>query len=110
VKGKLSPSAERGKKLFLSETVGCTDCHRSPLFTDQKLHNVGTVGKFDQSTNRFDTPTLIEVWRSGPYLHDGRAATVRDVLTTFNRDDEHGSTSKLTPQQLDDLAEYVLSL
>jgi len=110
MKGKLSPSAERGKKLFFSDTVGCSDCHRGPLYTDQKFHNVGTIGKFDQSTNRFDTPTLIEVWRSGPYLHDGRAATMRGVLTTFNRDDEHGSTTKLTPRQIDDLAEYVLSL
>jgi YVTN family beta-propeller protein len=110
VKGKHSPGAERGKKLFFSEAIGCADCHRGPLYTDQKFHNVGTIGKFDQATNRFDTPTLIEVWRSGPYLHDGRAATVRDVLTTFNRDDEHGSTAKLTPQQINDLAEYVLSL
>lgn len=59
---------------------------------------------------RFDTPSLLEAWRSGPYLHDGRAATIRDVLTTFQRDDQHGVTSKLTPQQIDDLVEFVLSL
>ena len=110
VKGKLSPSAERGRKLFSSEAVGCSDCHKGALYTDMKLHDVGTVGKFDQPTDRFDTPSLIEVWRSGPYLHDGRAATIRDVITTFNRDDQHGSTSKLTPKQIDDLVEYVLSL
>ena len=62
------------------------------------------------STDRFDTPSLIEVWRSGPYLHDGRAATIRDVLTSFNRDDQHGSTTHLTARQIDDLVEYVLSL
>ena len=110
VKGKLSPAAERGRRLFNSDKVGCAGCHKGALFTDQKFHSVGTIGKFDQPTDRFDTPSLIEVWRSGPYLHDGRAATVREVLTTFNRDDEHGSTSKLTRQQIDDLAEYVLSL
>ena len=110
VHGKLSPAAERGKKLFVSEKVGCVDCHKGALYTDQKFHSVGTIGKFDQPTNRFDTPTLIEVWRSGPYLHDGRAATVRDVVTTFNPGDQHGSTSKLTPGQIDDLVEYVLSL
>ena len=110
VKGKLSPAAERGKKLFISDTVGCADCHQGALRTDMKLHDVGTVGKFDQPTDRFDTPSLIEVWRSGPYLHDGRAVTIRDVMTTFNRDDQHGSTSKLTPKQIDDLVEYVLSL
>ena len=110
VKGKLSPAAERGKALFLNETVGCTDCHKGGLHTDMKFHDVGTIGKFDQPKDRFDTPSLIEVWRSGPYLHDGRAATIRDVVTTFNRDDQHGSTSKLTPKQIDDLVEFVLSL
>ena len=110
VKGKLSATAERGKKLFASEAVGCADCHKGALYSDMKFHDVGTVGKFDQPADRFDTPSLIEVWRSGPYLHDGRAATIRDVVTTSNRDDQHGSTSKLTPKQLDDLVEYVLSL
>lgn len=110
VKGRLSPAAQRGRKLFLSEAVGCADCHRGPLYTDQKFHDVGTVGKFDQSTNRFDTPSLIEVWRSGPYLHDGRAATLRDVLTEFNPENRHGSTGQLSRGQLDDLVEFVLSL
>ncbi len=110
VKGRLSSSAQRGKKLFSSEAVGCAGCHKGALLTDMKFHNVGTVGKFDQPADRFDTPSLIEVWRSGPYLHDGRAATIRDVLTSFNRDDQHGSTTHLTARQIDDLVEYVLSL
>lgn len=110
VKGKLSAAAQHGKKLFFSDAVGCADCHKGALYTDQKFHDVGTVGKFDQSTNRFDTPSLIEVWRSGPYLHDGRAATLRDVLSTFNQDDRHGNTRQLSPEQLGDLVEFVLSL
>ena len=110
VKGRLSAAAERGKKLFLDETVACADCHKGPFLTDMKLHNVGTVGKFDQPTDRFDTPSLIEVWRSGPYLHDGRAATIRDIFTAFQVEDKHGVTSHLTPKQIDDLVEYVLSL
>jgi mono/diheme cytochrome c family protein len=110
VKGKLSKSAERGKKLFMSEEVGCADCHKPGLFTDMKFHNVGTIGKFDNPTNRFDTPTLTEVWRSGPYLHDGSAATIRDVMTTRNPNDHHGNVSQLTQQQIDDIVAYVLSL
>jgi cytochrome c peroxidase len=58
----------------------------------------------------FDTPTLIEVWRTAPYLYDGRAATMMDVLKTFNKDNRHGWTSDLTEEELRDLAEYVLSL
>jgi YVTN family beta-propeller protein len=110
VNGKLSAAAQRGKKLFFSEAAGCAECHRGALYTDQRFHDVGTVGKFDDSTNRFDTPSLIEVWRSGPYLHDGRAATIREVVTTFNKDDQHGVISHLRTEQIDDLVEFVLSL
>jgi YVTN family beta-propeller protein len=110
VKGQLNPAAQRGKKLFLSDAVGCADCHQGSFYTDQKFHDVGTVGKFDQVTNRFDTPSLIEVWRSGPYLHDGRAATLHEVLTTCNPADRHGNTSHLNPKQIEELVQFVLSL
>lgn len=110
VDGRLSPAARRGKELFHSETVGCAGCHPAPLYTDMNFHNVGTVGPFDQPTDRFDTPTLVEVWRSGPYLHDGSAVTIRDVLTTRNLQGKHGSALDLSDQQLDDLCAYVLSL
>ncbi len=94
----------------MNEDVGCADCHKPGLFTDLKSYNVGTIGRFDHPTNRFDTPSLVEVWRSGPYLHDGSAATIRDVVTTRNPDDQHGNVSHLTQEQIDDLAAYVLSL
>lgn len=110
VRGRLSPSAERGRKLFFSESVGCSDCHQGALYADMKLHNVGTTGKFDQPSDRFDTPSLIEAWRSGPYLHDGRAATVRDVVRPGNPGDKHGVTSGLSAREIDDLVEYVMSL
>jgi cytochrome c peroxidase len=74
-----------------------------------KNHNVGTGDGMEAETE-FDTPTLIEGWRTAPYLYDGRAATLRDVLKTFNPDDTHGITSDLSDEALDDLAEYVLSL
>jgi cytochrome c peroxidase len=110
VKGKVSLAAQRGKKLFFDETVGCSDCHKGTFCTDLKLHDVGTVGKFDKPEDRFDTPSLIEVWRTAPYLHDGRAMNIRDVITTCNPNHQHGDTSRLTKQQTDDLVEYVLSL
>jgi cytochrome c peroxidase len=58
----------------------------------------------------FDTPALIEVWRTAPYLHDGRAATILELLTTYNKGDTHGKTSDLNESQINDLAEFVLSL
>jgi YVTN family beta-propeller protein len=110
VRGRLSPGAERGRKLFSSEAVGCADCHKGALFTDLKFHNVGTAGRFDRPAERFDTPSLIEVWRTAPYLHDGSAATLREVFTSGNSRDQHGAVRPLTGDQLDDLVEYVLSL
>jgi len=110
VNGRLSASARRGQKLFKDRNVGCANCHPPGLFTDLKTYDVGTRGRFDQPTDRFDTPTLVEAWRTAPYLHDGSAATIREVLTAHNPRDEHGKTSHLTPRQLDDLAAYVLSL
>jgi YVTN family beta-propeller protein len=110
VNGRLSDSARRGEKLFKDHEVGCATCHPPGLFTDLKTYDVGTRGHFDRPADRFDTPTLVEGWRTAPYLHDGSAATMLEVLTTRNPGDKHGKTSHLTPQQLDDLAAYLLSL
>ena len=108
VHGKLPKAAERGRKIF--SRAGCTMCHPSPLYTDLHQYDVGTCDQFDTLTDKFYTPTLIEVWRTAPYLHDGSAATLRDVVTTCNPHDKHGETSKLSQQEIDDLCAYVLSL
>jgi cytochrome c peroxidase len=119
-KGGLSESAERGRKLFLSEEVGCAKCHSGPLYTDSQLrepsqylmHDVGTCG--DDPTEKlgpgFDTPTLLSVYRTAPYLHDGKAATLQDVLTTCNKSDRHGRTSHLSATEIADLVEFLQAL
>ncbi len=106
VNGKLSASAQRGKKVY--EKAGCAACHSGPYLTDKQMYNVGT-GKDREAEREFDTPALIEAWRTGPYLYDGRAATIQEVLTKYNNKDQHGKTSKLTKREIADLAEYVLS-
>jgi hypothetical protein len=110
VNGKLSPSARRGAKLF--KTAGCASCHSGALFTDMKKHNIGTgAGGEVNNKTEYDTPTLIEVWRTAPYLSRGQALTILDVLSKkHNPKDRHGKTSKLTKKELTDLAEYVMSL
>jgi YVTN family beta-propeller protein len=108
VNGKLSDAARRGKSIF--QRAGCADCHPASLFTDLRQHDVGTCGPFDDPSDKFNTPTLIELWRTGPYLHDGSAATIRDVLTTRNSHDQHGRTSDLTNPEIEDLCEYLQSL
>lgn len=110
VRGQLSTAAERGRILFASKATGCASCHAGPLFTNQKLYDVGTAGEFDLPDEKFDTPSLIEIWRTAPYLHDGSAATVLDVLTSANAENKHGLTRHLKPAELGDLVEYLLSL
>ncbi|HLJ96783.1 MAG TPA: di-heme oxidoredictase family protein, partial [Gemmataceae bacterium] len=116
--GKLSAAAERGKALFFSKQVGCAECHHGPYYTDSslqkpfKLHDVGT-GTNDPSEKMgpaYDTPTLLGIYRTPPYLHDGRAKSLHEVLTTCNKQDEHGRTSQLKQEELDDLVEFLKSL
>ena len=106
VDGKLSPAAERGKLLFVAKQVDCIECHSEGLYTDQMLHDVGSKAPYDRSES-FDTPTLIESWRTAPYLHSGQYTTVKELLVKGNHNKK---TKKLSEEQLDDLIEYVLSL
>lgn len=106
VDGRLSPAAERGRKLFFGERANCARCHPAPLYTDLREHNVGSRGYYEHVT-RFDTPTLLEVWRTAPYLHDGRYTTVRELLL----EGKHGMAgAELAPAEFDELVEFVLSL
>jgi YVTN family beta-propeller protein len=116
--GKLAPEAERGKKLFFSETVGCAKCHSGPYYTDSNLkqpynlHDVGT-GTEDKSEKmgpKYDTPTLLGIYRTAPYLHHGKAKTLLEVLTTCNKADGHGKTSHLKAGELEDLVAFLRSL
>lgn len=117
-KNGLNDSAKRGRELFLSKETNCASCHSGPYYTDSRpgpnlvTHDVGT-GKDDPSEKMppaYDTPTLIGVYKTAPYLHHGKAATLHDVLTTQNKGDVHGKTSHLSPQQIDDLVEFLKAL
>ena len=106
--GQLNAAAKRGQQLFESERIACHRCHPGPLYTDLRSHDVGSRRR-NEYTNRFDTPTLVEVWRTAPYLHDGRYATVKELLV----EGKHGlrrRRSELTEQDMNDLVEFVLSL
>ncbi len=89
--------------------AGCAECHEGEYFTAREIKNVGTYVAGDHRKS-FDIPSLREVWRTAPYLHDGRARTVEEVLTKFNPDGKHGDTSDLTTEEIADLVEYVRSL
>jgi len=109
VDGKLSASAVRGEKLFKDEKVGCIKCHQGTYHTDMRRYDVGTLGAYDKQGDLFFTPTLVEIWRTAPYLHDGSTATIMDVLNQ-NKHDKHGKTSHLSPNEIEDLVAYIHSL
>jgi YVTN family beta-propeller protein len=121
--GTLSDPALRGKTLFNNPALQCASCHVTPRFTDSLLtnfadyvfHDVGTLTpasgqRLGGPLPGIDTPSLLGAWGSAPYLHDGSAATLLDVLTTRNTNDQHGVTSALTTNQLSDLIAYLQSI
>ena len=117
------PPDVEGEAIFTSPTTGCADCHASPDYLDSawvstsvpRLHDVGTLTeasgqRLGGPLTGIDTPTLRGLWNSAPYLHDGSAPALMDVLTTRNPDDAHGQTSHLSVAQLEALVAHLLSL
>lgn len=102
VDGKLSGKAQKGQVVF--KKYNCDYCHSGPLFTDRSMHIIGKDVEFEKG---WDTPTLKEVWRTSPYLFDGRAASMEEVFTVH----KHGlEGSKISKEEIDELVEYVNSL
>jgi uncharacterized repeat protein (TIGR01451 family) len=116
--GRLSNAALAGREIFDDPMVGCADCHSGPRFTDSALHespflkhDVGTCDPGDEDAGLgFDTPSLIGVWTTAPYLHDNRAASLQEVFTTHNPDDLHGTTSHLNAAEIDQLVAFLESI
>jgi cytochrome c peroxidase len=107
--GRMTPAARRGEKLFYGERINCGRCHPAPLYTDRRRHNVGTR-RVNEYTDRFDTPTLIEVWRTAPYLHDGRYTTIEELLVDGRHGLRRTGAVDLSEQEIADLVAFVLSL
>ena len=101
VDGELSDLAQEGRKIF--EKLNCTECHSGPYYTDLKMHRIGEDIEFEKG---WDTPTLREVWRTAPYLFDGRAATMEEVFEIH----KHGIDKKVSKKEIKALTEYVNSL
>ena len=101
VDGELSDLAKEGRKIF--EKLNCTECHSGPYYTDLKMHRIGEDIEFEKGG---DTPTLREVWRTAPYLFDGRAATMEEVFEIH----KHGIDKKVSKKEIKALTEYVNSL
>jgi len=86
----LTPEQRAGLQLFRGK-ANCTSCHVGPNFTDERLHNTGVAwrdGRFTDAgagPGNFKTPTLREIARTAPYMHDGSLATLDAVIEYYDR-------------------------
>ena len=91
----ISESAKRGFVLFNTK-ANCAACHSGWAFTDSSFHDVGVAKGDDIGRGRlfptsvklkyaFKTPTLRDVARRGPYMHDGSVVTLEDVVALYDR-------------------------
>jgi len=99
--------ADRGKQIFTSVEAGCSTCHAGATFTDGRNHDVGSKHKADR-TAQFNTPSLHLVGGTGPYFHDGRYATLSELLE--KSDGKMGKTKHLSKNDLDALETYLRTL
>ena len=100
-KGVRDDLVARGEALFTSASVGCSECHAGPRQTDNQRHRMFGL--------TVDTPTLTGIDATGPYLHDGSAKTLRQVLER-SRDGSMGDTSGLSDADLDAMVAYLRTL
>ena len=113
---ELRPAEALGKHIFERETDKfgnpippgnrCSYCHSGPKGTIQKSFDVGTKKETDDS-GLLDTPQLLNVALTAPYLHDGSARTLEEIWTVYNPNDKHGRTNDLSKDELNDLIEYL---
>ena len=89
----LTPAAREGLRLFRGK-AGCVTCHLGPNLTDERFHNTGLAsldeGRFAvtrraEDRGAFKTPSLRDVARSAPFMHDGPLATLADVVEHYDR-------------------------
>lgn len=125
----LLDAQRRGKAAFAK--AGCESCHTGEVFTDNSLHNVGTLSSKDRlellvdgledhtgqafpQLQAVNTPSLLGLARTAPYLHDGSVRTLRGRIDQARRPKldgtDHGDTSMLSDAELDDLEQYLSSL
>ena len=125
----LSDSAVRGIALFRGK-ARCSTCHIGTNLTDEKFHNLGAgagagqddpgraaVTKESEDFGKFKTPTLRNVTRTAPYMHDGSLATLEEVIAFYDRGgrpnpnlDKEIKPLQLTDGEKADLLEFLKSL
>jgi hypothetical protein len=104
---ELAAKIARGSEIFHSQAAGCSGCHAGSNGTDNDRHDVQSKAGSDRS-GTFNTPSLRFVGSGGPYFHDGRYKTLRQLLTDGDR--KMGHTAQLTNDDLEALEAYLRTL
>ena len=126
----LTEQQRRGLRAFRGKG-NCTACHIGPTFSDEEFHNTGVAwregelqdeGRFaitgeEDHKGAFKTPTLREVTRTAPYMHDGSLATLENVIDFYSDGgrknphlDEEIRPVKFTEQEKNDLLAFLRTL
>ena len=129
----LSPSELNGMDIFFTEKGDCFHCHTVPLMTNNDYHNIGldsvfsggNLGRYTITTDvtdigKFKSPSLRNVALTAPYMHDGRFATLEEVVEHYNSGVKNSSTLdplmtkpgkefglQLTAQEKSDLVSFL---
>lgn len=106
----------RGKSAF--DKAECGTCHNGEAFTDNTFADVGTFVKTGAVVDNMaflpkgglNTPSLLGLSRSAPYLHDGSATTLKARILNGKALDQHGKTSRLNDAEVDELVAYLKAL
>jgi YVTN family beta-propeller protein len=107
--GGLTPAAKRGEAVYRGSKAACNTCHGGRELTDGKVHEVG-LEEPDDRYRGYNPPTLKGLYDKDPYLHDGRAGTLREALTGAHNPDAVTGLGELTDAEVDDLIAYLKSL
>jgi DNA-binding beta-propeller fold protein YncE/mono/diheme cytochrome c family protein len=112
---ELTEAQKRGAQVFLM--ARCEECHAGEALTNNKQADVGTFVLGGENPdidivrkNGLNTPSLLGLARSAPYLHDGSAMTLKERILQTRYTNQHGKTALLTEAQIDDLVEYLRTL
>ncbi len=107
--GSLPAAAVRGREVFRSPRAACNTCHGGEEFTDGKIHEVGLEVAEDRYRG-YNPPSLKGLYDKDPYLHDGRAKTLREILTGDHSPEKVTGLGSLSEQELNDLLAYLKCL
>jgi YVTN family beta-propeller protein len=111
--GELTLEQARGRIIFEGK-ANCGSCHGGPAHTDNKFYDVarftpGALGRDTLQNGQVNTPSLIGLFYTAPYLHDGTALTLEARINADVRG-EHGKTAGLTAEEKADLLAYLKTL